>query len=302
MALGPSGLLRDYMPELDYLFLFMPIVFKQNPTDTPVTAANSHFAHYFSGLFEGDGTITVPKRELSDKGRLYYPSLELCFSAHDFPLAMLVQQVLGCGSLSKIYGKNAYNLAIKDRAGVLLVFSLLNGKLRTAPKVRKLAQLADWLNVRDAELGLVSLPASDLLLSETAWFSGFADADGHFSANVTAKTSDRHQRVRCAFELVQSSGGEDTATIMQDIADFLGVSLCTAGREQYRIRTSSVQQNKKLEQYFSTFPLFSAKRLDYQDWLLVVAIFENKTHNTPGGVQKIKEVIQRMNSRRTDFV
>lgn len=151
-------------------------------------------------------------------------------------------------------------------------------------------------------MGLVSLPANYLLLSETAWFSGFVDADGHFSANVTAGTSDRFQRVRCAFELIQASGGEDTAKTMQDIANFLDVSLCTTGREQYRIRTSSVQQNKILEQYFSSFPLFSAKHLDYQDWLLIVAIFENKAHNTSGGVQEIKKVIQRMNSRRTDFV
>jgi len=142
MVLGPSGLLRDYMPELDYLFLFTPISLKRNFTDTPTITTNTHFAHYFSGLFEGGGTIIVPKRERSDKGRLYYPSLELCFSAHDFPLAMLIQKALGCGSLSKIYGKNAYNFAVKDRAGVVLVFNLLNGKLRTVPKVRKLEQLA----------------------------------------------------------------------------------------------------------------------------------------------------------------
>lgn len=86
------------------------------------------------------------------------------------------------------------------------------------------------------------------------------------------------------------------------IAEALDVRLCTTGREQYRLRTSTVEQNKVLEQYFSAFPLFSAKRLDYLDWLQVVRIFEEGQHNTPGGVEKIRQVIQGMNSRRTDFV
>jgi hypothetical protein len=88
---------------------------------------------------------------------------------------------------------------------------------------------------------------------------------------------------------------------MQLIADFLGGSLCLTGRTQYRVRTSTTQQNRKLAQYFSTFPLFSSKRLDYEDWLLILDIFENRQHNTPGGVTQIKRIIQRMNSRRTEF-
>jgi hypothetical protein len=107
----------------------------------PLHITSSHFANYFAGLFEGDGTIIVPKRERSEKGRLYYPSFELCFSSTDFPLALLVQKELGCGSLRKITGKNAYNFAIKDCAGLLHVFYLLNGNLRTAPKVTQFTRL-----------------------------------------------------------------------------------------------------------------------------------------------------------------
>jgi hypothetical protein len=107
----------------------------------PKSATESKFAQYFSGLFEGDGTIFVPKRERSDAGRLYYPSFQLCFSSSDFPLALLIQKELGCGSLHKIKGKNAYNFTVVNITGLLLVFSLLNGNIRTPVKYKQFTHL-----------------------------------------------------------------------------------------------------------------------------------------------------------------
>ena len=106
------------------------------------SATNSSFAAYFAGLVEGGGTIIVPERARSDKGRLYYPSCELSFHSRDVPLALLVQKEIGSGSLSKFTKKNAYNYAVKDFAGLLRVFHLLNGNLRTAPKLAQFTELA----------------------------------------------------------------------------------------------------------------------------------------------------------------
>lgn len=145
--MGLLGLLRDYTPEFVCLFTFVPLYLKPNCDASlfvypPSAVTKSPFSKYFAGLFEGDGTIIVPKRERSDRGRLYYPSIELCFSAKDLPFALSVQKELGFGSLQKISGKNAYNLAVKDFAGLLFVFSLLNGNLRTESKQAQLARLA----------------------------------------------------------------------------------------------------------------------------------------------------------------
>lgn len=63
-----------------------------------------------AGLIEGDGSIIVPKKERSDKGKLYSPSVQIVFDARDLPLAVMIQKELGFGTLSKTKGSNAYRL------------------------------------------------------------------------------------------------------------------------------------------------------------------------------------------------
>lgn len=61
---------------------------------------NPDFCSYLAGLIEGDGSIIVPKTERSIKGKLNYPSIQLVFDLRDFPLALILQQILRHGSLS----------------------------------------------------------------------------------------------------------------------------------------------------------------------------------------------------------
>jgi hypothetical protein len=106
---------------------------------------NTKFSAYLAGLIEGDGSIIVPKIERSIKGKLYYPSIQIAFHLRDFPLAQILQQRLGHGSLAKKKGVNAYILTINNFEGVILVVNIINGYMRT-PKICALYKLIDWLN------------------------------------------------------------------------------------------------------------------------------------------------------------
>ncbi len=160
-----------------------------------------------------------------------------------------------------------------------------------------------WLSGRFPELNLPLLPINVSPVLETAWFSGFADAEGHFAVSVTGAGSEaRYTRTRCGFELIQASANTCGRPAMAAIASTLGVALCLTSRDQYRLRTSTVEQNARLQQYFSQFPMFSSKHLDYLDWLYVVQLFEKSEHKTPGGVETIKRVSAGMSSRRTEYV
>ena len=105
----------------------------------------SLFSYYLTGLIEGDGTIITPKTLRSSKGKLNYPAIQIVFHLKDLPLALLVQKELGVGSLSRKKGVNAYILTINSYEGILLVISLINGKMRT-PKIYSLNALIDFLN------------------------------------------------------------------------------------------------------------------------------------------------------------
>ena len=65
---------------------------------------------YVAGLFEGDGTIHIPKKERhlskDDKvGKRTYPSLHLSFASKDLPLAFALMKGIGQGSLYKVTKK-----------------------------------------------------------------------------------------------------------------------------------------------------------------------------------------------------
>lgn len=75
---------------------------------------NSKFAHYISGIIEGDGTIHIPKSERSHKGSLNYPSIQIVFHLKDLPLALLIQKELGHGSISRKKGLNAYIYTVNN--------------------------------------------------------------------------------------------------------------------------------------------------------------------------------------------
>ena len=109
-----------------------------------------NFSHYLAGLIEGDGSIVVPVKRYSDKGRKRYPSIQICFHAKDFPLALTILQNLKHGSLAKKRGKNAYVLSVNNMSGIERVISLIRGKMRT-PKVEALQRLINWV-VEDKRL------------------------------------------------------------------------------------------------------------------------------------------------------
>ena len=107
--------------------------------------SNLSFSFYLAGLIEGDGTIVVPNTERSPKGVLNYPSVQTAFHLKDLPLALMIQKMLGEGSLQRKKGVNAYIFTVNSYKGLILIVSLLNGKMRT-PKIESLYKLIDWLN------------------------------------------------------------------------------------------------------------------------------------------------------------
>jgi len=60
----------------------------------------------------------------------------------DLPLALLIQKELGHGSISRKKGLNAYIYTVNNFEGVMLLISLLNGKMKTN-KILALHSLID---------------------------------------------------------------------------------------------------------------------------------------------------------------
>lgn len=276
----------------------------ENPNYNNINSS-SNFAHYITGLIEGDGSIVVPKTKRSEKGKLNYPSIQITFNLKDVPLALIIQKCLGHGSLSKKKGVSAYVLTINNYTGLLLLVSLLNGNMRT-PKINSLWLLINWLNSRFTNLNLIKSPLNTDSIMGTPWLAGFIDAGGHFSVRTTTKN---YIKIECKFELSQRQidhNGYDNLYFLEVIAEFLLTTVknirLNNPKPEYRLRTTSLQGNINLESYLNKYPLFSSKYLDYQDWLEVLSLFKLGVHLKPLGVEKIINIKSGMNDRRTIFI
>lgn len=67
-------------------------------------------------MIEADGTIIVPKQERSTKGKKNYPAIEIAFNAKDLPLARVLSQIIGLGSIPIKEDRSAALLAIHNVA------------------------------------------------------------------------------------------------------------------------------------------------------------------------------------------
>lgn len=308
-------ILRDYTPEFMCRVLNFVYNVKLNTSlrdknihninkEYSLEKINYHFSSYLAGLIEGNGTILVPKLERSNKGKLNYPSIQIIFDLRDFPLAQVIQQKLKHGSLSKKKGVNAYVLTVNNFEGILLVVNLINGYMRT-PKIISLFNLIDWLNKRfEMEINKENLDNSGI--NSNSWFSGFIDADGHFSVRTSILS--KYPKIECKFELSQRQvdhNKEDNFLFLNIIAEFLNTTVkkirITKPKPEYRVRTVNLKGNLILIDYLNKFPLFSSKYLNYKDWVKVLKYFEIKIHTRPEVIKEIINVKLNMNDKRKEF-
>jgi len=299
------GLLRDYTPELICCNILPLTLGKTNKTQIYTDLSDFKLSSYLAGLIEGNGTIIVPKTERSVKGKLNYPAIQIIFNSKDLPLALIIQKELKNGSLAKKKGVNAYVLTINNFDGLILLISLINGNMRT-PKIHALNDLIDWLNIKLGSLCIPKKSLNNSPLNSNAWLSGFIEADGHFSVRTT--TSSKYPKVECKFELSQRQNDHNNRNnleFLEAIAIFL-VSSVKAVRvnkpnPEYKVRTTSLKGNLVLENYLSTFPLFSSKYLDYKDWIKVLNYFRSGRFDHKSNIENIISIKSCMNDRRTVF-
>ena len=262
------------------------------------------FSYYFTGLIEGDGTIIIPKTLRNPRGKLNYPAIQIVFHLKDLPLALLVQKELGVGSLSRKKGVDAYILTINSYEGILLIISLINGKMRT-PKIYSLYALIDFLNETkgtNIERHSVSIEP----IYSNPWLSGFIEADASFQVRTTL--SGKYHKLECKLEISQrrqDHKGYDNIHFLSYIAKFLETEVkkirSDKPKPEYRVRTTNLKGNIKAKNYLLQFPLFGTKYLDSLDWIKVVDIFDRKEHNTDEGKEKIVKIKSGMNNFRTEF-
>jgi len=222
----------------------------------------------------------------------------------------MIELILGHGSIQKIEARGACILYINNAQGIQVVVNLINGKMRT-PKVEALHRLITYLNKISTEQPIPLLGIDETGLFSNAWLAGFVEGDGCFSVSIPSSSLERGKgmvNLKLIVEQKESrtSSGESNEGVMLKIAQTFEGTLTHRDRGVPKGSSYTAYIGKRsslllLIQYFSLFPLFSSKRLNYLDWKAAVEMVQNREHLTPEGFLKIKAIKNSMNSRRTEF-
>lgn len=271
---------------------------------------NKKFGAYLAGLWEGDGSIWIPKTTHAPSGKRYTPHFSITFHDKDYSLVLALQKLIG-GTIRNKSDNHAYVLTISSLNGLQNVIYLMNSYLRT-PKVYQFNKLIEWVNANN--FGTEPIVCNDVDTSpiiSNAWLSGFIDADGSFDVKVREKSSDgkgknrAEARLRIEQRIIDPSTELSYYSVIKSIASSLGVELNTSlhneGIEYYIVSVTSPAKLKTLINYLDTYPLFSSKLLNYLDFKSCVNLMLSREHLTKQGRDNIKTIKAGMNRKRTYY-
>lgn len=150
--------------------------------------------------------------------------------------------------------------------------------------------MIDWVNTKpDYSLKpITKLPLDSSQLNTNSWLAGFAEGDASFQIRTT---EGRYRHVATSFELCQGSIipalFQAYKPIMETIASFLLANLSVIHLSQFnrtgkqlfwRARNSSQAGSQIVANYFTQFPLFSSKYLDFVGWKKAHMLIMSKAH------------------------
>jgi Cytochrome C and Quinol oxidase polypeptide I/LAGLIDADG endonuclease len=308
-------------------------IYSQESDDSP---ENSNFKYckssnkqdsigsYLAGLLEGDGHIVLSKSITSKDSKVKNtsPYIAITFVNKDLPLINKLLEKFG-GRLRFKDKENAIVWTIGTHKELVNMINLLNGYLRT-PKIIKFNELIIWLNdIYRYNIPIHSPDTSDL--NENGWLAGFIDADGGFKVRYTEKlicenTSKvlRKGRIEVRFALEQRKNLNGDSinvdnniysyeAIMLQIYSFFGISTNlrlskhNVDKTYFIVEVFSLTKLNILIQYLKKYPLLTAKRNDYDDWVKVYNLILDNKHLTDSGKLLIKQIKSNMNRNRGVF-
>lgn len=243
---------------------------------------DEQLGHYLAGLIDGDGHFSKLKQ------------LIIVFSAPDAFLAYNLKTRIGYGNVRKVNNKGAYILVISNKAGILKILHLINGKIRTNSKhnqiigsVLKDSYVKEFNNI-------FLLNKSDDFNNH--WLAGFSDADASFQVKIIYPATINKPEVRLNYQIDQKEN-----YLLEKVKKLLGGNIgYRASQNTYYYRSTNFGSAKNVINYFDKFHLQSRKHLSYLRWRKVYILIQEKEHLTEKGLKKILYIKSMLNVHEQD--
>ena len=230
---------------------------------------NEEFGYFLAGLIEGDGWFG--KKEL-----------HIIFSENDISLAYFIKKRIGHGNVYKIKDKKAVRYICKNKEGLYIILSLINGKFVSNYKYEQLIR-----HNYSQDFNIDIQPPLNYLSLDNPWLAGFTQADGCFFISVVkSKTHKVGYSVRLEFSLKQND--ELPLRLLYNNLGMGSISQYHTGVWCYK--SSGYKTAASLINYFDKYNVFAGKYVDYLKFRKVYIMITEGKHLDSQGILKIKSI------------
>jgi hypothetical protein len=256
-----------------------------------------HFLEWFIGFTEGDGCFTVKE------GRPVF-----IINQADLRVLNYIRTNLGFG-IVRNYTQNAHvygRFTVANKTNLQRLIALFNGNLHLQKKQVRFANFVNTYN-NTFNTSIVTKPtlSSSLISLNTAWISGFFDAEGccyaHYR-NAPRMSSGR----RLGLKAILTQKGE--LPVLKQIATLFSipnVTIRNAEKQSYAIETASKECLTIIVRYLEQFKLQGRKKDAYAIWHRLAINFISGVHlsmnpiELAARVNKVKEQNQLFTKERS---
>lgn len=221
---------------------------------------------FLAGLIEGDGWF--------GKNQLH-----IVFSELDTPLAYYLKKRIGYGNVYKIKNKKAVRYICKNKIGMSIILSLINGKLVSNLKYEQLIKhnYNEYYNIK-------ILSPLKILTLDNYWLAGFTQVDGCFYISVVkSKTHKTGYTVRLEYSLKQKD--DLPLNLLYKELKMGNISYYNSGIWCYK--SSGFKTAYILINYFDKFNLFADKYKSYLKFRKAYIMITEGKHLEEKGINKI---------------
>lgn len=207
-----------------------------------------------------------------------------------------------------------YPLATQKLADYMLfkeIVSLMKNKEHlTLDGLKKILSYKASLNLGLSEelknifsnIEAVKRPLIDKDIPSPHWVAGFTTGDGSFYLIIRANKLNEIPRTDIGFSITQHS--RDMLLLEKFIAFFNCGRIKKDSRYSvyYYVVTNIKDIASKIIPFFNKYSIMGVKSLNFVDWREGAEIIKTKAHLSKEGVEHIRTIQSRMNSKRSEFV
>ncbi len=299
------------------------------------TGTNNSISPWFwIGLIDAEGSflVNIRRSKTHKVGWIVEPIFQMDLHRRDSNLLLQFQSSLG--GIGKVYNyenyqKVRYYISRKEDLNALLMFldsySLLTKKcadyilfksiveiMRTKlhltlegfNKILSLKASLNWGLSNNIASTFPSIIPSERPQIDTKtipdpnWVSGFASGEGTFDVVIaTSKFTKVGSQVQLRHRICQHNRDLE---LMGLLKDYFGTGSLNNYREAVDLSIVRFKDiNDKIIPFYKEHPILGIKQMDYLDWCLIANLMNKGLHLTQEGLDEIKIIQSRMNTRRT---